>query len=113
MALSPMTSLRESLLLFSSFLLFQSMRLKSQAVQMFVQQDSLQLFDVLVVLLLLQNFDAENKVEIFVIQKGVILFELVIFCEIWQLLGFFNGAFWSSGIKQVIFDHKRSFLTCW
>ena len=70
MALSPMTSLRESLLLFSSFLLFQSMRLKSQAVQMFVQQDSLQLFDVLVVLLLLQNFDAENKVEIFVIQKG-------------------------------------------
>ena len=79
------------------------MRLKSQAVQMFVQQDSLQLFDVLVVLLPLQNFDAENKVEIFVIQKGF-FFDLVIFCEICQFLGFFNGAFWSSGIKQVIFD---------
>ena len=64
MALSPMTSLRESLLLFSSFLLFQSMRLKSQVVQMFVQPDSLQLFDVLVVSSRLQNFDAKIKVKI-------------------------------------------------
>ena len=62
MALSPMTSLRESLLLFSSFLLFQSMRLKSQVVQMFVQPDSLQLFDVLAVSSQPQNFDARKKV---------------------------------------------------
>ena len=91
MALSPMTSLRESLLLFSSFLLFQSMRLKSQAVQMFVQQDSLQLFDVLVVLLLLQNFDAENKVEIFVIQKGF-------FFSIWSFFVKFVN-FWAFSME--------------
>ena len=98
MALSPMTSLRESPLLFSSFLLFQSMRLKSQVVQMFVQPDSLQLFDVLEVSSRLQNFDAKIKIKI--CPKKVIFNKNWSFfsyrCEIWSFVagvGSYDGHF--------------------